>query len=47
MIALLQRVTRASVCVEDQIIGEIGRGLLALVAVHRDDVESDIARISR
>jgi len=46
MIALLQRVSRASVSVDDQIIGEIGRGLLALVAVHRDDVESDIARMA-
>jgi D-tyrosyl-tRNA(Tyr) deacylase len=46
MIALLQRVSRASVSVDDQTIGEIGRGLLALVAVHRDDVESDIARMA-
>jgi D-tyrosyl-tRNA(Tyr) deacylase len=46
MIALLQRVSCASVSVDDQTIGEIGRGLLALVAVHRDDVESDIARMA-
>jgi D-tyrosyl-tRNA(Tyr) deacylase len=46
MIALLQRVSRASVSVNDQTIGAIGRGLLALVAVHRDDVESDIARMA-
>ena len=46
MIALLQRVSRASVSVDHQTIGEIGRGLLALVAVHRDDVESDIARMA-
>lgn len=46
MIALLQRVSRASVSVDDQTIGEIGRGLLALVAVHRDDVQSDIARMA-
>jgi D-tyrosyl-tRNA(Tyr) deacylase len=46
MIALLQRVSRASVSVDDQTIGEIGRGLLALVAVHRDDVENDIARMA-
>ena len=46
MIGLLQRVTAASVAVEGEIIGEIGRGLLALVAVHRDDSEQDIARLA-
>lgn len=46
MIALLQRVTRAGVTVDDEVIGEIGRGLLALVAVHRDDSENDIGRLA-
>ena len=46
MIGLLQRVTRADVVVDDQKIAEIGRGLLVLVAVHRDDSESDIARLA-
>ncbi len=46
MIGLLQRVTSASVAVEGDIIGEIGRGLLVLVAVHRDDTERDIARLA-
>jgi len=46
MIGLLQRVTAASVAVEGEIIGEIGQGLLALVAVHRDDSEQDIARLA-
>ena len=46
MIGLLQRVSRADVSVDGQCIGEIGRGLLVLVAVHRDDTERDIARLA-
>ena len=46
MIGLLQRVSRASVTVDGEIVGEIGRGLLALVAVHRDDTEADIDRLA-
>lgn len=46
MIGLIQRVTAASVTVDGRRIGEIGRGLLVLVAVHRDDEERDIARLA-
>jgi D-tyrosyl-tRNA(Tyr) deacylase len=46
MIGLLQRVTRASVDVGGETVGEIGRGVLVLVAVHRDDGERDIARLA-
>ena len=46
MIGLLQRVTQASVSVDGELIGEIGRGLLVLVAVHRDDVDADIERLA-
>ena len=46
MIGLLQRVTSASVTVDDELIGEIGRGLLVFVAVHRDDKETDVARLA-
>lgn len=46
MIALLQRVSRAAVAVDGQTIGEISRGLLVLVAVHRDDEEHDITRLA-
>jgi len=46
MIALLQRVTSASVTVSDEAVGQIGRGLLVLVAVHRDDGERDVRRLA-
>ena len=46
MIGLLQRVAHAAVTVEGATVGEIGPGLLVLVAVHRDDQERDIARLA-
>jgi len=46
MIGLLQRVTNARVEVDGETVGEIGRGLLVLVAVHRDDSERDVARLA-
>ena len=46
MIGLLQRVTDARVEVDGEIIGRIGRGLMVLVAVHRDDDDKDIERLA-
>jgi D-tyrosyl-tRNA(Tyr) deacylase len=46
MIGLLQRVTHAEVTVGGQTIGKIGRGLMVLVAVHRDDTDSDVSRLA-
>ena len=46
MIGLLQRVTRAEVVVGGETIGRIERGLMVLVAVHRDDTEKDVARLA-
>jgi D-tyrosyl-tRNA(Tyr) deacylase len=46
MIGLLQRVSAAAVSVDGVTIGEIGRGLVVLVAVHRDDEEHDIGRLA-
>src|SRR3954467_5428581 len=43
MIAVVQRVTESAVRVGGEVVGQIGPGLLALVAVHRDDGPSDIA----
>lgn len=41
MRACIQRVSQASVTVDGQIVGQIGRGLLVLVGVGQGDVESD------
>lgn len=46
MIGLLQRVSRASVTVDGETIAEIARGLLVLIAVHRDDSDRDVARLA-
>jgi D-tyrosyl-tRNA(Tyr) deacylase len=41
LIALLQRVSRAEVAVDGEVIGRIGRGLLVLVCAERNDVPAD------
>jgi D-tyrosyl-tRNA(Tyr) deacylase len=46
MRAVVQRVTSASVVVADKIVGEIGRGFLALIGVARDDSEADVELIA-
>ena len=46
MIGLLQRVSHAEVRVEGEIVGQVERGLMVLVAVHRDDTERDVARLA-
>ena len=45
MIALIQRVTSASVAVDGQVIGEIDQGILALIGVERDDNEAAVERL--
>ncbi len=46
MIALIQRVSSARVSVEEECVAQIDRGVLAFVAVHRDDAESDALRLA-
>jgi D-tyrosyl-tRNA(Tyr) deacylase len=46
MIALIQRVTHAAVSVDGEPVGEIGRGLLVLVGVHREDGDADVVRLA-
>ena len=46
MIGLLQRVSQASVAVNGDIIAEIGRGLLVMVGVERDDDHAAAARLA-
>jgi D-tyrosyl-tRNA(Tyr) deacylase len=41
MRAVVQRVTRARVTVADQIVGEIGNGLVVLLGVAHDDTKAD------
>jgi D-tyrosyl-tRNA(Tyr) deacylase len=43
MRAVVQRVTRASVTVDGEIIGEIGSGLVVLVGIARDDTKVEAA----
>ena len=45
MIALIQRVSQASVSVEDEVIGAIGKGIVALVAIQPGDSESVADRL--
>ena len=42
MRALLQRVSHASVTVDERIVGQIGQGLLVLLGVGQDDGETQI-----
>jgi D-tyrosyl-tRNA(Tyr) deacylase len=46
MIGLLQRVTEASVSVDDKVMASIGRGLLVLVAVQPKDTEASVKRLA-
>ena len=47
MIALLQRVSSASVTVDEQIVGEIEQGLLVLLAVEPQDTEAKAKRLAQ
>ncbi|MBS7578201.1 MULTISPECIES: D-aminoacyl-tRNA deacylase [unclassified Enterococcus] len=44
---VIQRVTSASVTIEDKIVGEIGSGLLLLVGIAPEDTQEDLAYASR
>src|SRR5579864_392536 len=46
MRALLQRVSRASVTVDEQVVGQIGQGLLVLLGVGRDDSEVQVKALA-
>ena len=46
MIALIQRVTQARVDVEEDTVGAIGPGLLALVAAEPGDGEAQVAKMA-
>jgi D-aminoacyl-tRNA deacylase len=42
----VQRVARARVVVDDEVVGEIGPGLCVLVGVHRDDGEEQARKLA-
>jgi len=46
MKAVLQRVSRASVTVSGQVVGQIGRGLLVLLGVEQGDTLSDAQQLA-
>ena len=46
MIALIQRVTQAKVEVDGEIVGQIGKGLLVLLGVEKDDDRSKADKLA-
>lgn len=46
MLSLIQRVTSASVTVDDVVVGEIGSGLLAFVGMEPGDTAAQIGRMA-
>lgn len=46
MIALIQRVSQASVTVDGEMVGAIGQGILALVAVEKGDGAKEAQRLA-
>ena len=47
MLALIQRVTQASVRIDDDTVGAIGPGLLALVGIEPGDGDTQVARMAQ
>lgn len=46
MRAVITRVARASVYIDGETVGEIGKGFLVLLGVHADDTEAEAARVA-
>lgn len=47
MVAVIQRVKRAQVAVDNNLTAQIGPGLLALVGVHKSDTISDVVFLAK
>ncbi len=47
MIAVIQRVTEASVTIDGQVHGQIGRGLLVLLGIGHTDTADDVAYLAQ
>lgn len=41
MRAVIQRVSQASVTIDEQIIGKIGQGFMILLGIHEEDIQED------
>ncbi|MEN8261039.1 MAG: D-aminoacyl-tRNA deacylase [Pseudomonadota bacterium] len=46
MITVIQRVTQSEVSVDDETIGKIGRGIMALIAVEKNDTRQQAERLA-
>ncbi len=47
MIAVIQRVSEASVEVDSEVVGEIGKGVLVLLGIENEDNQEDIEWLSK
>ncbi|MFM1913888.1 MAG: hypothetical protein RIR51_1740 [Bacteroidota bacterium] len=47
MIALIQRVSEASLSINSQVYSSIGKGFLVLLGIHESDTEKDVVYLSK
>lgn len=47
MRAVIQRVSEASVTIDEQVVGKIGRGFMILLGIHEEDTQEDVDYLIR
>ncbi len=47
MVALVQRVSEASVTVDGEVTGAIGRGLMILLGIHQEDTDKELVWVAK